>query len=322
MEINLIEAVDEVYRRKIKQYPHPSNRASEAGHPCVRFLVLSRLHPELKELHDVSLQRIFEEGNLHEEAVLQKLREAGFTLIEQQRPLELRKFQLSGHIDAKIRIEQNGKPLFIPLEIKSCSPNVFRTIKDISPEEMLKSKYPWIRKYPAQILLYMLMDGKEEGVIVFKNKSTGELCQKNFRLTDENLEYTESILQKLEKVNDYVARNELPPVEPCEECKRCGFARTSCFPDKDFGEGFDLLSNEELEAKLARWEELRPTAKEFQELDKEIKEELKGKNTIIGDWKIETKEYQRTHYNIPDEIKKKYVEKKPYFVVKIERIGK
>jgi len=311
--INIVERLDEQTARRIKQYPHPNNRASEAGHPCLRFLVASRLCPEKKTLHDVGLQRIFDEGNLHEQAVLRELQEAGFQVVEQQRPFEWKKFQLSGHIDGKLAV--NGD--LIPLEIKSCSPNIFNHIKDLAPEDIINSKYSWVRRYVAQIQLYMIMDGKETGVILFKNKSTGEKCQKVFHL---DLGFTELVLQKLEKVNEYVREGELPPVEKCEECKRCGFQKTLCFPDQDYGQGFNFLSDEEIEAKLVRWNELKEVAKEFQELDKELKEYFKGKNAVIGDFKIESKEVSYTKFKIPKEVKNQYAEKSSYFRVCIEKL--
>jgi len=311
--INLIEKLDQETAKRIKTYPHPNNRASECAHPCIRFLVLSRLHSDKKALHDVGLQRIFDEGNLHEFAVLRELQDAGFQIIEQQRPFEWKKFRLTGRIDAKISI--NGTA--IPLEIKSCSPNIFQHILNLPPEEMTKSKYSWVRRYPGQIMAYMLMDGKEEGIIIFKNKSTGEKCQKNFKL---DLEYTEEILKKLERVNECIAKNEIPPVEVSEECKRCGFMKTMCYPDQDYGPGFDLISDEEVEVKLIRWDELKEKAKEYEELDKELKEIFKGKSAIVGDFKVESKEFERKNYKVPDEIKKQYVEISTYFRTSIEKL--
>ncbi|MDD5490079.1 MAG: hypothetical protein PHP25_05380, partial [Candidatus Moranbacteria bacterium] len=189
---NLVEALDRAAEKRIKAWPHPNNRASEAGHPCLRFLVLSRLEPDKKVLHDVNLQRIFDLGNVFEKAVLQELQEAGVNVVEQQRPFEWKKFQLSGHIDGKIQV---GDKL-IPIEIKSCSPNSFAEVEKKSPADLINSKKIWLRKYPAQILLYMLMDGSEAGLLVFKNKVTGRLHQVNYYLDDVALEYAESILKK------------------------------------------------------------------------------------------------------------------------------
>lgn len=284
--IDIVEKLDQETAKRIKQYPHPNNRASEAGHSCVRFLVASRLYPEKKALHDIGLQRIFDEGRLHEAAILREIQDAGFQIVEQQRPFEWRKFELSGHIDAKILIDGN----LIPLEVKSSSPNPFRHIKDLEPMAMITSKHSWVRKYPAQILLYMLMDNKEEGIMLFKNKATGEKCQKNFNM---EYEYTESILKKLEIVNDYVTKGELPEVAMCEDCKNCGFQQTYCFPDKDYGPGFVFLSDQEAADYLDERDVLIDPHKKFTPLDKLIKDHFRGQNVVIkgkrGTYKIETK---------------------------------
>jgi len=280
--IDIVEKLDKETTKRIKQYPHPNNRASECGHPCVRFLVLSRLCSEKKALHDIGLQRIFDEGNLHERAMLREIEDAGFELVEQQRAFEWRKFQLSGRIDAKIRLD--GK--LIPLEIKSCSPNIFPSIKNSTVEEMIHSRYLWIRRYPGQIMTYMLMDNKDEGIIIFKNKTTGEKCQKTFKL---DYGYVESILMKLEIVNDYVEKKEIPKVEMCEECKGCGFQKTMCFPDCDYGPGFAFLSDKEAEEKLERRESLKSEHAEYNQLDKLLKGHFRGQNVVVGNFKIETK---------------------------------
>lgn len=312
---DFVTAMDAETAKRIRQYPHPNNRASEAGHPCVRFLAAQRIHSELHELPPLELQRIFEEGNLHEKAVLRELEDCGFQVIEQQRSYEWRKFQLSGHIDAKVRTDGGA----IPVDIKSCSQNIFPAIKKAEPIGMLQSKHVWIRKYPAQILLYMIMEGIEAGAIVFKNKSTGEKCQKDFYL-DDHLDYIESILKKLETVNQYVEKNKLPEVEQIDECRRCGFCKTLCFPGQDYGPGFDIMTDEELEQKLERRAELDEARKEYAEIDAEIKEAFRGKNAIVGDWKIESRKYEITKYTIPDDLKSQYSTKKEAFRLVIEKL--
>ena len=290
--IDIVEKLDKEAAKRIKQFPHPNNRASEAGHPCLRFLILSRTHPEKKALHNIGLQRIFDEGRLHEGAILREIEDAGFKIVEQQRPFEWQQFQLTGHIDAKIAM--NGQ--LIPLEVKSSSPNSFRHIKDLEPMAMTTSRLSWVRKYPAQILAYMLMDNKEEGIILFKNKSTGEKCQKNFKL---DYEYVESILKKLERVNEYVAKKELPKVEMCEDCKDCGFQKTICFPDCDYGPGFAFLSDKEAEDKLERRESLKSGHREYGQLDKLLKGHFRDQNVVVGNFKIETKVHtNRTEVSI------------------------
>lgn len=302
--------------KRIKSWPHPNNRASEAGHPCVRFLVLSRTKSNLKALHDVGLQRIFDEGNLHEDALVRAIQDSGLRVVEQQRAYEWPKFQLTGRIDGKLAVDG----VCLPLEIKSSSPNIFASLRDTSSEDMIESKYPWIRKYPAQILLYMLMEGVELGIMLFKNKATGEVLQKIFRLDGPALEYSESVLKKLEAVNAHVKEGTEPPPVFISDCKGCPFAKTACYPDQDYGPGIDLLKDPELESKLSRRAELEPAVKEFDTLDREIKEGFRGRSVVVGDWMIESKPYETTSYDIPKELKAQYAVKKQAYRCSIERI--
>jgi hypothetical protein len=309
-------ALDAEAEKRIKLFPHPRNHASEAGHPCGRFLVLARTKNELRTLHDVGLQRIFDEGNLHEDALLRALASAGIKVTEQQRAYEWPKFELTGRIDGKLAIDGG----YVPIELKSCSPNVFPALRDVKPEDMVKSKYPWVRKYPAQILLYMLMEGVDTGLIIFKNKQTGEKLQKVFSLDGPALEYVEGILKKLEAVNAHVKAGTEPPVALIDDCKNCPFAKTACFPGQDYGPGIDILQDPELEVKLARRGELQETAKEFEALDKEIKEGFRGRTAVVGEWMIESKPYETTSYDIPKDIKSQYAIKKQAFRTSIERL--
>jgi CRISPR/Cas system-associated exonuclease Cas4 (RecB family) len=313
---NIPEILDAETAKRIKSWPHATNRASEAGHPCVRFLVLSRTSNELKTLHDVGLQRIFDEGNLHEKALTREMADAELKIVEQQRAFEWSKFQLTGRVDGLLSV--NGDR--IPLEIKSSSPNVFAAIRDLAPIDMLKSKFSWIRKYPAQLLLYQLMQGSEYGVMVFKNKTSGEKFQKVFRLEGELLEYAESILKKLEAVNAHIDEGTCPDAALIDDCKGCAFCKTACFPGADYGPGIDIIQDPDLEAKLDRRGELKPARDEYEDLDKELKEGLKGKSAVVGSWLIESSKHERKGVDLPAEIKKQYEKITEYWITKIGRL--
>jgi len=165
------------------------------------------------------------------------------------------------------------------------------------------------------------MEGAEYGLMVFKNKTTGEKAQKVFRLEGELLEYAESILKKLEMVNAHIAEGTCPDAALIDDCKGCAFCKTACFPGADYGPGIDIMQDPDLEAKLDRRGELEPAAKEFDALDKEVKDGFKGRRgAVVGSWIIESKAYETTSYDIPKEIKAQYAVKKPAFRTSIERI--
>jgi hypothetical protein len=314
--IDLVAKLDEATAKKIKAWGHPKNRASEAGHPCERFLVASRTHGKLKALHGVSLQRIFDEGNIQEAAMLREIQDAGIRVVEQQRPFDWPAFELSGRIDAMIETDDG----LIPLECKSCSPNVFRCINRMAPVDFINAKQPWLRKYPAQLYCYDMMTESEKSAMLFKNKVSGEKRQIDFVLDDPALIYTESILQKLARVNAHVKAGSLPDVVRCEDCRDCGFAKTLCFPDVEYGPGFVPISDSDLEAKLDRREELEEAVEEYKDIDAEIKESVQGKNLVVGKWKVESRELERHSTKIPDELKKQFEVVTKYWKVTIERI--
>lgn len=312
----IVQKLDEETAKKISQSNRNSNRASEIGwwEICPRFLVLIRTDTDKYPLHDVGLQRIFDEGKEQEKIVRHELENAHFELTDIQRDEKWRYLNISGHIDGKISL--NGQSPI--LEIKSCSPNVFRTISGIQDAvELRDSKYSWIKKYYAQMQTYHLLFNEELGVILFKDKSSGA---KHEIPSHIDYEYCERMCKVIEEVNDRVARNDPWPAEPKEACKSCGFAKTMCFPGRDYGPGFDFLSDEEIEAKLVRWDKLKDKAKEFQDLDSEIKEHFKGKCAIVGDFMIESKEFERKNYKVPDDVKNQYLEIGKYFRTSIQKL--
>jgi len=281
----LVEKIIESKQRKIKQWPVNANRASEAGHSCERYLVFSRTRWQEKTLHDVGLQMVFDEGNIHEAAVLRDLQDAGITIIEQQRAFAWPELNLTGHVDGKVLTDNKA----IPLEIKSMSPFVYQSIDSV--DDLLDGKYEYLRKYPAQLTLYMLMDNKDEALFLFKNKVNGQLKEIPMKL---DYEYGETLVQKIERVNRHVAAGTTPdPIEWDERtCSNCGFAHI-CLPEAVRG-GLEMVEDPELENKIKRCEELKPLVSEHDAADKEVKTALKGvAKKIIGDYLVIGKEYQR-----------------------------
>lgn len=266
---------------RIKIFPAHTNRASEAGHECERYLVYSRLNWQDRQRHDVGLQRVFDEGNIQEAAVLQKLAAAGITVLEQQRSFEWKEFQLTGHVDGKIKY--GG---IRPIEIKSFSPANFAAINTV--QDMIRSKRGYMRKYPAQMQLYLLMDETPEGMFLLKNKTSGEIklvpCELDY-------EYAEGILKKLENVNTHVAAGTYP--DQCDYslglCEKCPFNHL-CLPDQNF-DAAHFTADQDFIAALERREELKRAVAEYEELDEEIKASVKliEKDVIAGEFLLKRK---------------------------------
>lgn len=274
----IVEKVLETKRSRIRSWPVHTNRASELGHECLRYLVLQRTRSAEKALHGVDLELIFELGNLFEKKVLSDLAEAGITVIEQQRFFEWKEYQLTGHCDGKVLFE--GKAY--PLETKSSSPYIFDTIKDIG--SLKNSRFLYLRKYVTQLNLYCLMSEADKGVFVFANKSTGQLKE---IWMDVDRELGKRDLAKATLVNRHVAEGTLPELPPETDsiCPGCAYEHV-CAPSRR-GEGVIIENNQALEELLDRRESLASSWKEYEDVDRQLKQALREKDKVfIGDYYI------------------------------------
>lgn len=291
--INVVALVDEAKAHKIKNYPQHVNRASNIGHPCPRYLTYCRTHWQEKRLHDVGLQRIFDLGNLFEQAVMEDLREAGLYVEEQQSTFYDERYKLSGHIDGKLPL--NGRRY--PIEIKSMSPFVWDKISHW--QDFLGQKSPYLRAYPYQMMTYLLLNSEEVGLMFLKNKVSGELKQLDIPL---DYDLGETVLQKCETINAHVDAKTLPDRIEWEEpvCGQCSFLEP-CYPGRDFGEGLRVVDDAELEAMLKKREELTKAFKDYQEVDATLKAAVKEKTgLVIGDWLITGKWCERKGFLVKD----------------------
>lgn len=293
--IDVVKAIDKSKEKKIEVWPVRSNRASEIGHPCLKYLVLLRLRWNERTLHDVGLQYIFDDGHVHEKAIVNDIIEAGLGFEQQQRPYELKAQQITGHIDGKV---SKGSEAY-PCEIKSVNPWDWERIPGWIEDpngwrQMLEAKKVWLRKWPFQLMTYLYMDNTEQGIMLLKNKLISRPKQIVINL---DYEMMEALLQKAELINDYVSKEKLPPEPEYQDwiCERCPFLHI-CLPDIDFGKGMELEDNPELEQMLEVWMELKPKAKECDETWKTIKKKVEGKTALIGDFQIGGKWQGRAGY--------------------------
>jgi len=284
-----IEKIIESKKREIKIYPVHSNRASDLGNPCVRYHVLNRTRWQEKQLHDVGLQMIFDLGNDIEQIVLRELAEAGVKVIEQQRPFEWKEYNITGHIDGRILADDGSTP---PFDIKSSSPYVFDLINSV--DDLKNGRYPYLKKYPTQLNLYMLMGEEEKGLFFFKNKVSGQLKE---IWMDLDYELGEETLQRAETVNKYVAEGTIPEQCDCED-ERCPFLHI-CLPDM-VGKEVEVVDNNELEQMITRYNDLKTAADEYNELNKQIGKAVEGREKLmVGNYFISGKWIERKGFAVP-----------------------
>jgi len=324
-----IEKIESMLEEKLQKHilseitdsvSRDTNRASDLGVDCDTYHALCRLKGELRPRLTPDKKQLFRTGNIVELPNLTFLNQAGLPIQPAAQQYRWHKYRISGRTDGIAWITMDGKKLEIPAEHKACSPNVFRSIAQHKTQgiALTESKYHWVRKYPAQLMVYMLQKGVEYGLWIFYDKVSGRFL---FWVMSLDYGYAEELLKRAERANENAEKGIIPKPQYKDICSTCDFALTYCFPDKDFGEGFDIISDEDLIEKLQRREELKAAAEEYQAIDKEIKSMFRGKSAVVGDFLIESKKYKTTFYKIPDNVKKEFAQMKEAFRTTIKKLG-
>ena len=257
---------------------------------------------------------IFDLGRVFEGVVMDDLREAGFTILEQQRPFSWPEYQITGSIDGKLMVEDEP----YPMEIKSASPYAFKSINTV--DDIKHHKYHYMRKYLSQLTLYMLMNNSEKGVFVFKCKSTGAIKE---IWVDLDYELGEKLLQKAEAINRHVAEETLPePMDYKDDiCPDCPYAHI-CMPDR-IGKEIEIVDDDRLLELLTKREETIVQSREYKAADDEIKMFVEGREKIlVGDWLITGKWLSRKGYVVPEDIKEQYRSDTEYWKKTIIKVAK
>ena len=286
--LEIAKKVIEAKEKGIKQYPRNVNWASDAGHPCIRYLVFSRIAWDKKAPFDVGLQFIFDRGRAAEGVIDAELKMAGFKVVEAERPYEDKGLQLRGKIDRKIEIDG----IRIPLEYKTVSPREIDNISTVG--DMIENHRTYIQQWPAQLLIYMLLSGSPQGVFYFKNSLTWYPKDIWVDLED-HMEYVYELFDKLKVVNAWVAQDVAPDFWPLDFsiCDNCGFL-LHCQPETHFGKEAEIYDRPEIEAMLEERENLKDNKDRYESLDKEVKDYFKGvERALCGRFLITGKEVVR-----------------------------
>jgi len=104
-----------------------------------------------------------------------------------------------------------------------------------------------------------------------------------------------NFLQRAEAINRHVAAGTLPdPIDNDLWCEQCPF-RHICLPEH-IGQEVEIDTTD-LAVLLDRMEEIKPMTKEYEELDNQVKEMVKGREKILaGDWFITGKWVEKRQF--------------------------
>jgi CRISPR/Cas system-associated exonuclease Cas4 (RecB family) len=308
--------VDEVIERTYmkQRYPWVSEwtGAADAGDPCLRKLVYQRLHPEAAIPDSGEMAFLFKHGQWIEKEVYDEMTSAGYEVVEQQRPFHDEDLKVKGKIDGKLILTHNGKRVKPPFEIKGYAPSTWERIN--SAKDMVESHAGYLKKVPAQVMLYLVLDKQQEAdsaIMFMKNKITGK--PKEIVIPRDDT-YATWLLNRLKIVREHVLAKTLPPRIEFEEssCGKCPF-RVVCLRDMPAGPNPLVLDPEKaalLLELLEDWWKYNNARKVWNEVDEKIKNITRGhRKIIVGDFIVTgnpTTSNRIDEELIPEEDLKKY----------------
>ena len=276
--------------KKINLYPRNQPIMSDIG-DCNRQIVYGVLDWDKKTLHDADLQARFEIGNLLEREIIRELMALGYDVVLSQQAVEIKHKDGSllarGKVDGFFKVERQN----IPFEIKSMNPSVYEQVESV--EDF--NKKPWLRKYIRQLQLYMYGNSIEYSLFIITD------CLGHWKILPLYLDYgdCEHLLQRLESIHENIKKKEYPERIPYNEnvCGYCPFAHI-CLPDVMRSEA-QILSDESLIADLEEREGLKKIKTRFEELDKSVKNRLKGiEKGLAGNYAIVGKMQHRNGFTV------------------------
>ena len=340
MNIDLVSHLEKLFASRAAPRMARSVNASAIGHPCARSLVfdqcrIAAANPEL--------QPIFALGNMHERQAMIDLAEAlqgtGMDVVRQQTPLPPNPYGIGGIIDLFIEYREGGKRIVVPVEFKSCAPATYDKIDTL--QDMKDARQPWVRKYPAQLTIYLLLTNSPQGLFLLRNKITGRYKQIPVPL---DYEYAETLIHKAELVTAAVAKYRaaqtdeervaaLPPRIPFDPqiCEGCSHYQV-CIPDPNtLPESDNRLWDVHLDALCREYERLEPLADEYKAVYEQIQAHCKSlvkgcamgeqRTSITDGYFVTAKPYETTSYAIPPEIKVPFKKHGTAVRVTVKRIG-
>lgn len=303
-----------------QRYPWVSEwtGAADAGDPCIRKLAYQRLDPERALPDDGEMAFLFKHGQWVEKETLAEMAEAGYEVVEQQRPFHDRELMVKGKIDGKLILHHNGRRFKPPFEIKGYAPTTWDRID--TAKDMLESNAGYLKKVPAQVMLYLVLDKEQDadaGILYMKNKLTGK---PKTVIVPRDEKYAAWLLKRLQMLRDYVQRKVLPPRIDFDEsvCGKCPF-RHVCLQEMPPGVNNPVVLDPAKAAILLElletWWKLNPDRKVWTEVDKKISAIVRGHpKIIVGDFVVTGTPGTQTRIDtdsISDEHRKLYEKTTP-----------
>lgn len=190
-------------------------RASDLG-SCIRALTAARSgFPASPMPANSKLRLIFEEGNLHEEAVVSGLIASGRNIIDRQRTVELAipdtNAIIRGHLDAVGDAGIPLNPVEYPVEVKAMGKDTWQEWSNWYESgnwAAIWAKYP---RYAYQYAVYWFGLDALIGDYLVKNRNDGRII--HMEMTEPPVSLAD-IITRVQMVEEYAENDYLPACPP------------------------------------------------------------------------------------------------------------
>lgn len=265
-----------------------SNRASELGHPCLRYLVYLRTHGHRRKRYGRRLQALFERGKENERNTKTILAQLGFNFWGgDQVSWPDNAHEIGGKVDA---IYPRGSEAVVP-ELKRVNDNTFNRINTF--EDFAADPDAYFFKWYCQLIIYIFLAQQGQlvvdyGLMILTSASDGWI---KALPTPMNWDLAELLVDKADSVNAHMRAGTVP--DYCARrsvCKKCAFFGDICTPPQDFGEGIDVVSEPWAVERFERLSRLAQNGQEYVALDKwartyirdRVRERVRPGELLIG----------------------------------------
>jgi hypothetical protein len=308
-------------RQARPQTPHPYVYAS-SWRPCERRMVLDCLQPEQLPAWPPEVLAKFRRGDDRERDLLADLVRIGrdadppFTVTAQQERYTLKdhksRIAITGKVDARLEIAG----VRAPLEVKAWSPFLVDRIETFA--DVFEN--PWTRSGGYQLLSYLYGAGEAFGFLLLDRSGIPRLLPVEL---DPHLDRMEEFLATAERVLDHLDAGTLPAyLDDAAECRRCPWYGHTCNPPLR-ADAAVILADPELEAALERREALKAAASEYLDLDRQVKQQLRGvEQGVIGHFMVAGRWGKSSRLELPDDLKRQYtrIDPRGRFSLEIARL--
>ena len=301
--------------------PAPYVYAS-AWRACDRRMLLEMTQPETLPPWPAEVLARFRRGDDRERDLLVDLARIGrdsappFQVIGQQERFEVldrkRRIALVGKVDARLEIAGARAPL----EVKAWHPNTVDRLETFADA----FANPFTASGAYQLLAYLYGSGEPYGFLLLDRSGIPRLLPVEL---EPHLDRMEEFLTKAERVLDHRAAGTVPEyLDDPAECHRCPWYGGVCNPPLS-ANAAQILSDPELEIALTRREALKAAAKEYEELDSDVKKRLRGvEHGIAGVFQIVGRWGKQSKIEIPADLRKQFTvtDLKGRFTLEITRL--